>query len=261
MPQPDRIEYEIWKPQRGMDPAAYLVDPGRVTAPGRHSAGNLRHARPYLVNGNTIFVFPVGTEGFRRSGQATLGLHRYIGDNADDGVTIHLEEARIELTGTFPGTTAQDNMVNCVNILRTPAPDPGLTLYAPGVFEKEAYVLPETWDFSHDPDDRTHSIAYTISLVRIGEGRKVKDLPGRPPPPQPLRKRKPKGKPSHIFTAKDGVRTLRAISKKVYGNAEKWKRLVQLNQGLLNSWNRTHPDIPTYKLPTFRWPVGTKFRY
>jgi hypothetical protein len=261
MPQPEVVDYEIWRPNRGKDPAKYLIDPGSVTAPGKHSAGMLRHARPYLVAGDTLFIFPVGVEGFRRSGQSQLGLHRYIGDNSVDGMTIHLEEARIELTGTFPGTTAQDNMVNCINILRAPTKEPGLILYAPGVFEMEQYVLPENWDFSHDRDDRTHSIDYVISLVRIGEGRKVKDIPGKPPPPQPGRKIKPKGKPSRIWTVKAGAQTLRAVAKLVYGDAESWKRLVQLNQGLLTTWNKTHPDIPNHQLPTFRWPVGTKLRY
>jgi hypothetical protein len=221
----------------------------------------MRHARPYIVSDDKFFVFPVGVEGFTRSGQATLGLHRYIGSNTVDGVTIHYEEARIELSGTLPGITAQDNMVDCINILRSKPNAPGLILYAPGIFEREQYVLAETWNFTHDPDDRTHSIAYTISLVRIGEGRAVTDKPGTPPPPNPAPNTKPKGKPSRIFVAKDGAQTLRAISKAVYGTQNRWGALVALNQGQLAKWNRTHPDIPTPQLPTFRWPIGTKFRY
>lgn len=257
-----------WSQNVGIDPARYLVNPGKVTIGNKHkpSPGNLYHARPYIVSGSNIFVFPVGVEGFTRSGQAQLGLHHYIGGNAVDGVTVHYEEARIELTGTFPGITAQDAMVDCIGLLRSQPPDPGLVLYAPGVFEREQYCLPENWNFTHDPDDRTHSISYTISLVRIGEGRAVADPHGKPAPKNPTIKVRPKGKPARIFTVKDGVRTFRAIAKKVYGNQNKWHQLVELNRGELANWqrstaiNKAH-GLPTFQLPTFRWPVGTKFRY
>jgi hypothetical protein len=152
-------------------------------------------------------------------------------------------------------------MVDCINILRSKSNEPGIVLYAPGVFEVEQYVLPESWNFTHDPEDRTHSIEYTISFVRIGEGNKVKDKPGKPPPANPTVKTKPKGKPTRIFTAKAGAQTFRAISKAVYKDQSKWTKLVALNQGQLNNWKKSHPAIATHQLPTFRWPIGTKFRY
>jgi len=231
---------------------------GEVKSPATLSAGMLRNPRPYLVNGNVIFVFPVGVEGFRRSGQAQLGLHHYIGDNSVDGVTVHFEEGRIELRGTFPGITAKDAMIDCINILRIPPPDPGLTLYAPGLFIHEQYVLPETWDFNHEPDDRSHSIDYTISLVRIGEGGNVKDPKGTPPPPNPQQRTTPKGKPARSITTKDSLRTFQTIAKKVYGDASKWQKLVGLNKTLVS---KHKPPIPNHTLPTFRWPIGTKIHY
>jgi len=252
-----------WRQNTGIDPAKYLIFPGTVRAPGKHSPGNLRHARPYFANGSNLFVFPVGVEGFRRSGQATLGLHKYIGGNTSDGITIHYEEGRIELSGTFPGLTAQDNMVDCISMLRSRPVEAGLVLYAPGVFEREQYVLPESWDFSHDADDRTHSIPYSITLVRIGEGGKVKDPLGTPAPPQPSQKKiKPKGKPQRIYIIKDGVRTLRAVANEVYGNQNSWDRLVELNSGQLTAWRRTQDkEVPSMQLPTYRWPIGTQFHY
>src|SRR5262245_51040237 len=87
------------------DPAKYLVNPGVVKGPGKHTAGHLQHARPYIANGSRLFVFPVGVEAFTRRGEAQLGLHRYIGAISTDGQTINYEEARIELSGTFPGLT------------------------------------------------------------------------------------------------------------------------------------------------------------
>jgi hypothetical protein len=256
----------LWTPGLGLDPARYLVNPGTVTAPGKHSPGHLRHARPYLANGSNLYVFPTGIEGFKRTGSAQLGLRHYIGDNSVEGVTMHFEEGRIELSGTFPGTSAQDNMVECLAMLRSKTKERGLVLYAPGVFDREQYVLPENWDFTHTEDDRTHSIGYTITFVRIGEGRKVKDPRGTPPPYNPGFRIKPKGKPTRIFKMKDGVRTLRAMAKKVYGSANKWPQIVELNYGQLQAWDKgtgrvNKASVPSHKLPTHRWPVGTRWRY
>lgn len=267
MTDPDRIHKRTrWKRGDGSDPAAYLIDPGRVTGPGAHSRGMLEWARPYIVSGNSIFVFPVGVEGFNRAGSATIGSHKYIGDNAVDGVTTHYEEGRITLRGTFPGTTAQPTMVECINVLRSITPDHGLVLYAPGVFDKEQYVLAETWEFDHAEDDRTHSIEYTITFLRIGEGRAINNLSGTTPQQNPSTGTTTKGKPTKVFTAKDGAQTLRAIAGIVYGNADKWTQLVDLNAGQLADWQRGNAlnamyGLPVYKLPTFRWPIGTKFRY
>jgi hypothetical protein len=265
--QPDVAnDREIWKPGTGQDPARYLVNPGTVKGPGQHSAGALRHARPYIASGRKIFLFPVGVEGFTRSGNALIGMHHYIGDNRTDGVTINYEEAHIELNGVLPGTTSVDAMNECIDVLISKPPDPGLVLYAPGVFTREQYVLAETWNFTHDPEDRTHSIAYTISFLRTGVGKKVTDQPGKPSPPNPTVTTKPRGKPSQIFTVRDGAQTLRAISKIVYGSQDEWQKLVNLNAGQLATWQRSFAEnklygLPTYQLPTFRFPLGTKFRY
>jgi len=245
----------------GQDPAKYMVDPGEVIAPGKHTPGKLRHARPYLVNGRLLYVFPIGVEGFRRSGSATLGLRHYIGYNTADGVTIMYEEARIELSGTFPGLTSQRNMVDCINMLRSPHKRRGLVLYAPGVFNKEQFVLPESWDFQHSADDRTHSIDYNITLVRIGEGPKVKDPHGEPP--RNLgRNSSLRGKPTHSFTVNAKYRTLRGISAKVYNDPNKWTQIVSLNLQMFAVWSqKNHKSLGSHALAVYRWPIGTKFRY
>lgn len=256
-----------YRPGRGEDPAKYLVSPGSVSGKNKHKPGMLRHARPYLVSGNVIFVFPVGVEGFTRSGSAQLGIHRYLGENAVRGNVTHREEARIDLRGTFPGISSQKSMVNCINILRSLPPAPGLILYAPGVFEAEQYVLPESWRFSHDPEDRSHSIEYEISFVRTGEGVTIDDPIGEPPPEQPGVKVDPRGKPTRIFTVTSGAQTLRAIAAIVYNNPASWQRLVTLNQGDLALLQRSIgiqnslAGLPTHKLPTHRFEIGTKFRY
>lgn len=264
MPQPIRADFHKYK--RGEDTAAYLVDPGSVKAPGRHSAGNMAHARPYIVSGNNFFVFPIGMEGFRRSGQAGISIHKYLGEVAADVHIFHREEGRIELSGTLPGITAQDAMVACLSILRSKPPAPGLILYAPGVFEREQYVAAENWDFTHAADDRTHSIEYSITFVRSGEGKKLSDPKGTTAPPNPTIKKAPKGKPDRFFTVVEGARTLKQIAYMVYRDANKWKNLVALNQGDLASFQRGNQfnslnNLPTYQIATYRWPIGTKFRY
>lgn len=258
MANPTRItkDGQVWKQGTGQDPARYLVDPGSVSAPGKHRAGNLAHARPYIVNGVKIFVFPVGTEGFRRSGQSSLGLHRYIGADSVDGRIMHYEEGRIELRGTFPGLTSQQCMVDAIHVLTSVAPQSGMTLYAPGVFDREQFVLPESWDFNHDPDDRTHSIDFTITFVRISTGKMLKDPRGKPPPPQPQRKTIPRGKGTRTFTIKDGARTFKSVATIVYDNSGLWSKLADMNQPLIQK-----TGIPQHQIPNYRWPIGTKVHY
>lgn len=256
---------ERWRQNAGLDPARYLVQPGRVRGAGDHSAGQLRHARPYIVSGNRIFVFPVGVEGFRREGQANITTHRYLNEVAVDAHVFHREEAHIELSGTFPGIHAQQQMIECISILRS-KPPVHLVLYAPGVFENQQYVVAEDWNFTHVEEDRTHSIAYTIRFLRTGEGSAVKDKPGTPAPANPSSVRKPKGKPTRLFTVASGAQTLRLIASVVYHNADAWQRLVTLNQDQIANFQRSNilnqvNDLPAYSLPTYRWPVGTRFRY
>jgi hypothetical protein len=152
-------------------------------------------------------------------------------------------------------------MIDCRNMLRAPQKAAGLILFVPGVFAQEQFVLPDTWSFTHDESDRSHSIDYSITFLRIGTKKQVNDPTNAIPPPNPGSGSKPKGKPPHIFTIKHGARTLRAVAKHVYHDADAWPRIVRLNQGQLNRWKKNHPNIPPHKIPTYRWPLGTKFRY
>lgn len=245
----------------GIDPAKYLIRPGVVTGLNKHSAGQWANARPYISNGNDIFVWPVGAEGFSDAGQATLGLHKYIGAKDVDGIVIHAEESRITLTGTFPGLTSVANRIDLRNLLRQTPKGPGLILWIPGIYEQEQYVLAESWNFDHAADDRSHSIDYSVTFVRIGTKKQVSDPTGTIPPPQPGQHTTPGGSAHRIFTVKANVRTLRAIAKVVYKNPHAWTRLVTLNNGQINRWKHKHPKLPMHEIPTHRWPLGTKFHY
>jgi hypothetical protein len=260
-PRAKSHEFTAWE-----DTAGYLVDVGTVSAPGRHTSGQLAHARPYIVSGKNFFVFPVGTEGFERSGAAGVSIHKYLGEVAADAHVFHREEGRIQLMGTFPGITSPSLMVDCLQILRSAPAEPGLVLYAPGVFEREQYVVAESWNFTHPEDNRDHSITYSITMLRTGEGQAVKDPRGTLAPPNPSKHNRPKGRPTRFFTVVEGARTLKQIAFTVYHDSNKWTQLVQLNAGELAAFQRgnvlnAYYNLPTYQLPTYRWEIGTKFRY
>lgn len=271
MAKPPRISERatIWHPNTGQDTAKYLVDPGDID-PSRNTqnAGNMRHSRPWITAGTgEFFIFPTPTEGFRRTGQATLGIHHYIGDDRADVQVVHREEGRIELRGTFAGVTAAENMLDCIDLLLTEPPENGLTLYVPGVFEKEEYVAAESWEFDHDPEDQTHSIPYTITFIRTGEGKRLTDKAGEPGPPQPI-SGDAKGTPTRTIQTRDGMRTLKSIAAYVYHDADMWFQIVELNRETINRWQSTQyqnsvllPELPAYQLPTFLWPLGTTFVY
>lgn len=250
---------------KGQDTARYIVDPGQIHGPNNATPGNLYFPRPYITSedGGVLFGFPAGVESFRRSGSAALGLHRVIGSKFSKGQTTQYEEGRIEMSGIFPGTTSAVKMQACLQILKMNQRN-GLRLYLPGVFQNWLYVLPENWDFSHDGDDRTHSIGYTISFVIIGVGGKTEAPHGKPPALNPSRKTTPVGKGTHVFIVKSGVRTFRQIAYAVYKNANLWSRLVPLNQATVNKFMKVFPGDSTpatYELPTHRWPIGTKIHY
>lgn len=259
-PHPGVAKGWTWHP--GADTARYLVDPGKITAPGRGSPGNLRHRRPHLVSGAKIFVFPVGLEGFEVSGTALLGIHHYFSDNVVDVRTLHREEGRITLTGTFPGHTAFQNYVDCRDLLMSVPPDKGMILYAEGAFGREAFVVPENWRFGHDPGQQSdESIDYSITLVRTGSGKPLPDPTGTPPPPNPTGKQTPKA-PPRTFAVRAGARTFKQIAAVVYGNPDRWTQLVDLNRNELNQLNEFQQTaIPPFMLPVHIWPIGTKFRY
>lgn len=247
------LEMEIWRQGRGQDPARYLV---------RDS--NLYHRRPSLQSGNLVFVFPVGVEGMRHTGQATLAIHHYFGDDDAEVQILHKDESRIELSGTLPGIRGVESMAALRILIRDTPPDIGKILFLPGIYERVQYVVVESYDFTHAADDRTHSWDYVITFVRTGAGRRLPDPHGKPPPPNPGTTKTPRGKYTRFWrTGSGGARTFRQISKIVYGSASKWKLLVDLNNDLINSERQRlkQDGIASFDIPNFRWSLGTKIYY
>lgn len=236
---------QIWRPGTGQDPARRLIPDSQ-----------LFHKRPSIQSGNNVFVFPGGVEGFRQNGQALLARHYYIGDDDVDIQVIHLDEAHFELSGVFAGISSVDNMRELKSVIVSPTPDRGKILYLPGLFERIQYVNVENYDFQHDPDDRTHSISYTITFVRTGLGKLIKDPHGKPPIPNPGVKNKNKGKSHRQVKTQHGRQTLRQIAQFAYHNSNLWTRVLNLNEAKVH---KLAPGVPRHALPTHRFPIGKYF--
>ena len=239
-------------------------DPARRIAYSR-----FKFPLPKITGGGKTFVWPIGPEGFTRSGSATLAIHKYLGRGYVDVHIIHRDEAHFEMNGTFAGLTSAKNMHDLIEVITAPK---AKFLSVPGVFPNIQTVYAENYSFPHDKEDRTHSIDYSISFIRTTTGDKVdsksavlhESLSAEGPSV-------PRGAPTRadsdrVVSTSDGMRTLRGIADRVYGDADKWRALVDLNADVLADYNRGFVGpivnvIPDFQLATMRFEIGTRLRY
>jgi hypothetical protein len=251
--RPPEIEFRIRQKDGHPDPAKRIDY-------SRH-----RFQLPKITGGGVTFVWPVGIEGFTRLGSATLGIHKYLGANHVDVHLVHLDEAHIEMTGMFPGLTSAKNMRDLITVLVAKGPK---QLSLPGVFTAIQSVYCENYNFSHTEDDRTHSIAYSVSFVRTtthgkvdakttGTHQTLSDTPGPP-------KAKVEGSPDRMAMTTDGMSTFRAVSDHVYDDPDKWGSLISLNQEDFSDYNKDRgvPEpIPSYQLVISRLELGSRIKF
>lgn len=247
---------QIWRPGTGQDPAKYLIPDSQ-----------LRYARPRLTSGTKEFIWPVGTEAFRHSGQAVLGIRRYIGDNAADVHVIHKDEAHIELSGVFPGLKSVDAMIALKDVITSQTPERGKILTLPGIFEEVKYVAVESYEFNHDEDDRTHSISYSIQFIVMGTGNDIGNRKAATPAPQPgvstrpgETAKRPASSPNRTVTSTQTMNTLPLMSKHVYGTPDKWPQIVELNAAYFQTV-MAGGLTPHHLLPFSVFGPGTKLKY
>jgi hypothetical protein len=224
--------------QFGVDPSRYTVYPKWFEHPS------------IQIPKGAAFVWPLGIEGFRIAGSAKLGVHSYLGDNAVVVEVAHTDERRIEMSGQFPGNTGVEVMRDLIEILVGKSEFKILRL--PGVFPLEQYVVMENYDFNHSEDDRTRSVNYSVTFLRMGVGKRTKRRRVVQPPANPKNK-KNKGKPSKVFVVREGARTLRGIAQKVYGTSTRWVDLFELNTQSLSRLNTPYHQMPTKQLPLGFW--------
>ena len=229
----------------------------------------LRFSPPSIRSAENSFIWPMGVEGFTRSGSATLGIHKYLGADHVSIQVAHLDEAHIEMNGTFPGLTSKNNMAELMAVITADGPK---SLLLPGIFSRIQTVYCENYNFTHAADERTHSIDYTISFVRTTVGNQIDSgdrflaalgvnvgadtLVGSPRSTSAVTL----AQSDRIFVVADGARTLREIASVVYGDQSQWKELVALNTSVIEIYN-PGIELGVYQLPTVRLPIGTKIIY
>jgi hypothetical protein len=225
----------------GDDPARYLATPEAM------------FERPWLsAPGSDVdaFVWPLGTEGFRYSGSSEYGIHKYIGDDEIEVNVIHRDEPHFELNGIFPGNTAPANMRALVAVIRADTTDNGKILHLPYILPTQQWVAVTDYSFSHEEGDRTKTIAYTISFLRMRAGKKQgTGPPNTDPGANPTSGNDTRGDDVSVFVVKEGFRTLRAIAKKVYGSVEEWTKLFNKNEKKLKDKGITRSEAATHQLP------------
>jgi hypothetical protein len=252
-------------------PTIPIIAPHKV-AQGEDTArvlplAQLRFAPPSIRSANNSFSWPFGTEGFRRYGSATLGIHKYLGAGNVAVQVIHLDEAHIELNGTFPGLTSSTFMEQLLAVITA---DGSKDLFVPGVFSRIQRVFTESYDFSHAADERTHSIDYSIQFVRTTVGATVaasntvkgqaissnRTIPGSPR----VTTAASVAQSDRVYVVSAGSQSLREIAAIVYGSQEDWTKIIDLNKGVLDNYN-PDSDILAFQLPTMRLPAGTVIIY
>lgn len=225
----------------------------------------LTFAPPSIRSAQNIFTWPFGVEGFRRSGSATLGIHKYLGASNVAVQVIHMDEAHLELSGTFPGLTSMQYMENLLAVITAGG---SKDLFLPGIFTRIQRVFTENYDFSHMEDDRSHSITYSVSFVRTTVGATVSATQkavslatqSQTVPGSPRRTTAASVSQGRTYTVSGQSQSLREISAVVYGDGDLWQQLIDKNKTTLDQYN-PGSDLLAFQLPTMRLPVGTLIVY
>ena len=219
------------------DPAHYLAQPG------------VDFMRPWLaVQNGPAFQWPQGMQGFTDQITASLGIHRYIGD--DGGVDIdvlHPGEEHITLSGFFAGNSSAENIIALRGVVMYQPSPGGKILYIPEIAHNPWRVQVVTAEFDRSMDDKGDDCTYQIELAKmeVVEGTKTGGVV-----PTPAGTRKVKVNAKH--------RTLRSIAAWKLNNSNKWRVLYQNKRN--KAWFEKH-HINYHKAPTYRLPIGHVIYY
>jgi hypothetical protein len=225
------------------DSAHYIVEPG------------VNFMRPWLaVRNGPAFQWPLGLEGFTLAIDATLGIHKYIGDNQVTVDVIHAGEERFTLTGNFPGNSAPDLTAALRTVVYHDSGRDGKVLWLPEIVTYAQLVQVAHFEAVRAEEGRGRDMTYTIEFVKIGKT----DFASNPNPvltkPQPTRP--PKGTSPAWFKVNGKYNTLRKIAKWKYGSASKWRAIYNLNSKWFIKRN-----IKLAKAPDYHIPIGTRIYF
>jgi hypothetical protein len=232
------------------DDIAAKADTARYVVP----LSSFQRPRLYVVGGGE-FEWPLGTEGMRLSGAATLAEHKYISDNAPSIQVTHRDASTIELSGVFPGRTGAENVRALKQMLVQVDPPDSKRLELPGILTQAQKVVADSWEFSRIEESKW-DFQYTVTFRIIGVTTS-KSTPGSPTAPTGP-KGNPKGKTIHQMTVVQGIQTLRMASFQVYGNPDRWKEIYELNKLPLS---KLFPNALISQMPTKVLPLGFKLKY
>lgn len=228
------------------DTATYMLEPGK------------NFLRPWIrIPGGPTYVWPLGVEGFDLSIDPTLGIHKYIGDNAVEVNVTHLGEEHFVLTGTFPGVTAPANMRALRDILYKVTPPGGKILYVPILLTYAQRVVIGPTKFSRDASDiGLEDLSYSMEFIRIGVAEREDTPLLIDAVTQPVVAAKAKGKSSRTFTVNSKVNTLMKISLQLFKTTARWQSLYTANEQFF-----VKRVVPYASAPTYVMPNGTKVTY
>lgn len=258
MANTDNYNFNDEKPPNPRDPI-HIVPPENAPNFGRGTRDSAWYlinpdtdfARPYLAIPGTsrAFIWPLGTEGFELQDQAQLGRHKYLGDIELDVDVVHKAETTIVLSGVFPGWTSVENMNALRAIFYMDTPERGKILHLPGILPHLQYVVCDNESFRHTEDERTMDMAYTITLVKVGTGKRAPYVG----PTQPNQGRGKKGRTAKRYRTTATINTLRKVSKAVYKTEKRWTDLYAIKKNA-DWYNKRH--IATHLVPDYRLPKG-----
>lgn len=218
---------------------------------------DLQFYRPWIASpgvGATgrAFIWPLGIEGFTLASTADLGIHKYIGDNDIDVEIIYPDEYHITLSGIFPGKTGAQQARELREVIAHKSSEFGKVLALPLVAERVLYVQVSNYSFTHDQEDRTGTIAYSVECIQQGAGGKLKRRTLRPPKKNPTTKRQPRGKSTKRKAVKQGGSTVRMAVAQTYGQTD-MQQILNKNLSTLS----TELGIPAHQLAYSQLPPGT----
>lgn len=234
------------------DSVVYLSEPG------------VNFYRPWIsVPNGRAFVWPLGVEGFSLSIDPSLGVHKYVGDNAVKVDVIHKGEERLTLNGSFPGKSSIGAFRALRDIVYADTPERGKVLYVPHLFTYTQRVVIGATRFDRGDTDRGTDLTYSIECIRLGPGTKthedalidVEPIPGQTDKTSGANGGSGKGA-HRVFTVNGTYDTLRKIAAHKLGKANKWRTLYNKN----SRYFIMH-SVPAHLAPDHHIALGTKIYY
>ena len=223
------------------DTAAYLVRPG------------IHFVRPWLaIRNGPAFQWPLGLEGYSLTIDPTLGIHKFIGDNAVTVDVIHKGEEHFTMNGSFPGLSAPHLIRALRDLVYQGAPTEGKILFIPQLMAHAQRVHVVRFETSRDDTARGYDSLYTIEFVRLGQLNAINSLI-TPVVPSPIVTTGSPSSSAATVNVDSKHNTLRKLAAWKFNDSRKWRTIYNLNE----KWFVKN-KVPLTKAPDHRLPVGLK---